>query len=283
MEVVLRVTPIVVFLWFLYRSIDAERKGPRDVGLFIVSVFAVLSGTQAVEAVVFDEYINQAGVESSAIVLSKTRLGTGNLLPGAFLDHDYSNSDDVFEQLARWVVTGSHDRYRVDCRVTGPNGRAFGYSGFVDPKTWDAVHVGETLPARSVDRRFAGTRLTIEHRQAIALVHLGWVGLLLFACAIASGRLRWTAPRREYIETTGVVIAVEPVQYVEAVRWRVRFKYTDPLGIDLEAEDEFIRKPAVGAVGRVRYDPDEPRAATLDLSEDGAHLDAVETPPVPQS
>jgi hypothetical protein len=130
-----------------------------------------------------------------------------------------------------WVVD-----YRFPCT---PQADCLGHD-FVPHALWARIQPGGTVSVRQAEDESITSRLDDNPQWLVAFVDMGLGGALLLVAGVVSGRVEVLRHRRRWITAPAVVMAVEPVQYRDVVRWKVRFSYFDPEGAPQESADEVV-------------------------------------------
>jgi hypothetical protein len=167
----------------------------------------------------------------------------------------------IHDVLGRLILTGSSTAWIVEYRY--PCGGPYGCRGkdFVPETLWRRLHVGESADVR-LSQNGTEPRLAENPSWATVTVNFGIAGALLLMAGLVSGRV--TATRRRYVTAPAVVTAVEPVEYLGAKRWRIRFAYLDKDGAAQESADEIATgawKPGDDCLAV--FSPDRPDLATF--------------------
>jgi hypothetical protein len=142
----------------------------------------------------------------------------------------------IHDVLTRLILRGSTNVWAVEYRYTCER-HACGARDFVPETLWRELRIGQTVNVRRSSD--GGSRLTENPPWQTAIVEIAIAAALLLAAGVVSGKLTMRFSRR-YVTAPAVVTAIEPVQYLDATRWRIRFSYVDPQGIAHESEDEVL-------------------------------------------
>jgi uncharacterized protein DUF3592 len=173
------------------------------------------------------------------------------------------NGFAFYDTLARAIVSGSPQAWVVDYRFPCANGRTCQGRDFVTAEQWSSLHAGETVNVRQADWETVSSRLDDNPQWSIALADFAIGGVLLVGAGLVSNRLVLFR-RRRWLTAPAVVTAVEPVQYGDDVRWRIRFAYFDRDGVPQESADQVVPgKWKSGDSCFAVYRPEKPDLATL--------------------
>ncbi len=142
----------------------------------------------------------------------------------------------IHDVLARLILRGSTNVWAVEYRYTCERD-ACSARDFVPETLWRELRIGQTVNVRQSSG--GGSRLDENPPWHTAIVDVAIAAALLLAAGVVSGQLTMRLSRR-YVTAPAVVTAIEPVQYRDAIRWRIRFSYVDPQGIGHEGEDEVL-------------------------------------------
>ncbi len=171
----------------------------------------------------------------------------------------------IYEGLARLLAYGSARTRIVDYRYPCDAGRAGTCHGrdYVAADLYERLAVGRMVNVRQAEGETRTGRLDENPQWAIALWQMGIASMFLAGAGLLSGHLR-VRTRAGYVTAPAVVMAVEPVEYRDAKRWKVRFAYFDGNGDAQESADEVAQpdwKAGDDCVAVFR--PEEPGLATL--------------------
>jgi hypothetical protein len=152
--------------------------------------------------------------------------------------------------------------YRYPCR--GPLGTCLGRD-YVAPELWERLEVGHAVNVRQGGGERSSARLDEDPQLPYALAQVAISTLLIASAAWLSGSFK--PRRRKYLSSPAVVMAVEPLKYGDALRWKVRFAYFDQTGEAQESADE-VSQPTwkTGDDCIAVYRPESPDLATLQLA-----------------
>jgi hypothetical protein len=144
----------------------------------------------------------------------------------------------LHQSLAQLVLTGSRDEWVVEYRYECERSRGCRGEQVVPESLWHRLRIEQPVSVRRENGDMDSSRLDEYTGSPRAIATLGSaVALLLIAVAL-TGRL--TVPSRRYLTAPAVVMAVEPIKYNDATRWRVRFAYFDPAGTAQESVSEVV-------------------------------------------
>ena len=201
------------------------------------------------------------GKEKSSVTGSfepRRRWRAGQALPSLLIAVGY----EWPEAIARLIATGSTRawavEYRFDCGAAMCRGR-----DLVSERLWSELFVGKTVSVRPGGGHGDLARLDANSPWSFAIAKLGLGMLLVLGAGLASGRWK-RGPK--YLTVPAVVIAVDPVDSGQAVRWRVQFAYFAADGTVLESADEVVVagvKPGDDCIAT--YPTDHPDLGTLQL------------------
>jgi hypothetical protein len=97
-----------------------------------------------------------------------------------------------------------------------------------------------------------------------AYIQFGFATAMLFVAALLAGWRPFRFNQVGWMTAPAVVLAVEPVKYRDAVRWRIRFAYFDPEGVAQESADEVVTDAwKVGDSCLAVFKPNQPDLATM--------------------
>jgi hypothetical protein len=167
------------------------------------------------------------------------------------------------DAFARLIATGSTGtwvvEYRYDCGAAMCRGR-----DVVTERVWSELAVGQAVSVRPAGGHTDSARLDMNRPWPMVIAKLAVAGILLLGAALASERFGKRGP--EYVTVPAVVTAVDPVDYGQAVRWRVQFAYFASDGTALESADEVIAAGVrPGDDCMAVYPPEHPHLGTLRL------------------
>lgn len=169
----------------------------------------------------------------------------------------------VYQQLSRWIATGSPHAWVIAYHFSCDASRPCGGRDFVAEATWSRLRVGQSVNVRKVDDEPYSARLDDNPQWTMALIELGLGTVLLFAARLVSGRpLLFRS--REWLTAPAVVLRVDPVKYLDTTRWRIHFAYFDANGQAHESADEVITgtwKAGDGCIAR--FPREAPDLATM--------------------
>jgi hypothetical protein len=265
--VVLELLLVVGFLYVMYQGSPGSGRGVTAILISLLGAHAAFDGStlamreyQRAQAghvtmgVVVDKLSSTGAAGSRRIRGPRGRRSRRSPLSPGFTFH---------EELARVVVTGSLNEWVIEYRYAcdAPY-RCLGRD-FVPEALWRRLHTDQNVNVLQARTETRSARLDENPQRATAAAHLSIAAVLLFVAAVVSGRLTMRRPRG-YLTAPAVVTAVEPVTYLDAKRWRVRFAYFDPHGTPQESADEVVTagwKPGDGCVAVFR--PERPDIATF--------------------
>jgi hypothetical protein len=145
----------------------------------------------------------------------------------------------AYQQLSRWIATGSPRAWVIAYHFPCDAPRHCGGRDFVSEATWSRLRVGQMVNVRTIDDEPYSGRLDDNPQWTMALIELGLGTVLLLAARLVSGR-PMLFRRREWITAPAVVVRVDPVEYPDATRWRIHFAYVDPDGQAQESAAEVV-------------------------------------------
>lgn len=144
----------------------------------------------------------------------------------------------VHDAFARLILTGSTRPWIVEYRYPCGGPAVCRGKDYVPEAAWRRLPVGENVDVRQSTDGSQFVRLENHPQRAEAAIDLGFAGVLLVGAVALSGILERRVD--DYLTAPAVVTAVEPVTYVGATRWRIRFAYFDPTGAAQESADEVM-------------------------------------------
>ena len=132
----------------------------------------------------------------------------------------------LYQQLSRWIATGSPRAWVIAYRFPCDAPRHCEGRDFVTEAAWSRLQVGQIVSVRKIDDEPYSGRLDDNPQWRMALIELSLGTLLLFAARLVSGRP--ILVRREWITAPAVVVRVDPIKYLDATRWRIHFALFRP-------------------------------------------------------
>ena len=209
-------------------------------------------------------------------VLEEYRTRYGHVVTGVVEDLRSSDSSiwstsrmksselDTYEQVCRFLLTRSPEEWVV--HYSYPCAGATGSCRVREQVTrdlWRRLTIGQPITVRQSIDETRTARLDENPQRGLALVKVALACVLLALSGFVSGRFT-LFPGQKYVEVDGVVTSVEPVQYGNEARWKVRFAYFDAHGNAQDSVDE-VNDPSwkSGDGCRAVYRPKTPDLATL--------------------
>jgi hypothetical protein len=219
-----------------------------------------------------------------AAVHEDSRSRYGQVVPGVVVDMFQSNGEGrtytptgregphpgtsgflITEGFARLVAYGSARTRMVDYRfpcAAGRNGTCY-ERDYVSCELYDRLSPGSHVNVRRAEGEATTARLDENPQWAVAIWQMAFASVFLAGAGLLSGRLKLRR-RAAYVTAPAVVMAVEPVEYRDAKRWKVRFAYFDAKGEAQESADEVSQPDWKQGDNCVAvFHPEEPGLATL--------------------
>ena len=265
------ITPVVV----AYKITTGSRFRLLGVATYVLAICGAMAVYAGTDLMVTEDARLHRGRITSGVVVERlsSSLKAGTRTIGLVTWPWVSDPDRIvtikgfhfFESGARAIVYGSPTAwvvvYRFGC--SAPNGCE--QRDFVAHDLWERLGVGTRVNVRlsDADPIYSG-RLEDNPQVAIAAAEFGIGGFLFLVAALTSGKVTFVH-HPEWVTVPAVVTAVEPVTYPQgAVRYRVRFAYTDAHGQEQESADEVVTNRWKTGDGCLAvYQPDRPDLASM--------------------
>lgn len=261
---------ICVFVACAYWMTHGHSWKPGSVGALVLTgfgTFAAYDGitlatqeyarardTRIVQGVVVEKSNSQdAEEERSWSRRRRLRRRIGRLFTEGSTPHDV---------VGRLVLTGSPTAWIIEYRYPCGGPYHCRAKDFVPETLWRQLPVGEPVDIRQAGNDAATTRIAENPATTEAIFNLAFAISLMLGAGLVSGR--FTESRRQYVTAPAIITEVEPVKYLGATRWRVKFAYLDQQGAAQESADEIASgtwKPGDDCVAV--FSTDRPDLATF--------------------
>jgi len=258
---------LCMFVAWAYWMTHGHSSKPGTVAALLIGGLGAMAAYDGLNLAVHEYARSSDGRVVTGVVLEKTnptdedRPRTRAGRRSRLIRNLTTEGSKVHDVLGRLILSGSPTAWIVEYRY--PCGGPYVCRGrdFVPETLWRRLQVGESVDVR-LSQNGTEPRLAENSRWAPVAVNIGIAGAFLLTAGLVSGKL--TSMRRRYVTAPAVVTAVEPVDYLGARRWRIRFAYLDADGAAQESADEIATgewKPGDDCLAI--FEPERPDLATF--------------------
>jgi hypothetical protein len=204
------------------------------------------------------EKLSSTGENGTRTIGGGRRWRAGHRLPTVLTSKGF----ELYDELARLMLTGSMDAWVVDYRHAC-GAHTCWKRDFVSHALWSDLRAGQAVNVLTSTNPSSG-RLENNSRWGTALAKLAMGCTLLMVAAVVSGR--WQLRRQRFVTVPAVVTSIERSGPGQA--WRVGFAYFSADGTARESVDEvYVSGVRPGDNCSVVYPENQPELGILRLAE----------------